>query len=926
MWLVMISNPSLRPPALNYLLRKLPKISDREAVAVVLGGKENVSLMVRAFSSTLHDQQVLVQRGMLELLVQNFVLKSRMIPHEDLVILIRAALCIVLRKDMSLNRRLYAWLLGSEAGNAQVAYFSTYAEKPAIQAVRGMLHDKTNPQKPYKILISLMDKSELGQPIVNHVFIDALTSLKGQLNPEVMQTANMWMDMMEPYSICMKLFEILDTCFPPNKKMTDHMDLIGFTLEEFHLTDEEIKQIHYPFMLASLSRKLKEALKSPTFVSMLPQVNQCIQLILELLRQLPDSVYVDRTAPPPPVEDDRERKQFTPDSNILDYVREYYGLAGSSMDHVIEEEESRQDEEQGDLSSSTHMKKYQSTPATKGPHFEPLRGQLLVKQVADDLTEFLIEFVKSYIVLPENLVNGVDVGEEGKRLKRIDHHVERVLSNTCTAILLIAKQAESTTELKRQDAFTRILLKCCQTSNVFGVVDASVSILTALIHQQRFVQVNVLKHMHEVKEVVDKLWGFLNPSMQMLHMRTVALLWLVIDASFPHQIETILSNFLIHQEDEGERLHNYEKFGILWELSEERPESSIVFSRPMFLMLDLLRDGTSPLDRRAGETWIRCHLKSYVRLLEPFMMDLLDKHILRQPVDYTVDWKNQVFIKSKTEQEKTTDIPYFVYVKPFDSGVIDYLFTTLNTLITFGGLNVLKSCKSHTLDIESRVTKAAEATGIPIDTTTTFLDLLVSVSIRYLETECSEKLSSSLLTPICSIQLHAADLLYLIISKLDFVHMKLVQQIQTSVINKLLYCISTKNLDLQQKLLHLLHASLAITCASTHQPGEKGHQKKPSMDSISSIASLNEALTLVQSSTDLFVKCVTDALTLTSNRSMLQHWMDFVLATLPYVKNGFRFILVPILMCVCNQINTRCDTIEITMHEKTCQCYLFQCR
>ena len=30
MWLVMIGSPSLRPPALNFLLRKLPKITDRE--------------------------------------------------------------------------------------------------------------------------------------------------------------------------------------------------------------------------------------------------------------------------------------------------------------------------------------------------------------------------------------------------------------------------------------------------------------------------------------------------------------------------------------------------------------------------------------------------------------------------------------------------------------------------------------------------------------------------------------------------------------------------------------------------------------------------------------------------------------------------------------------------------------------------------
>lgn len=97
MWRVMVSNPGLRPPALNYLLRRFPKITGAEGiglilkkcfyiwysyvdvldVAVALGGSENISLMVRAFAATLGDSQLLVQRGMLELLVQNFTLKHR---------------------------------------------------------------------------------------------------------------------------------------------------------------------------------------------------------------------------------------------------------------------------------------------------------------------------------------------------------------------------------------------------------------------------------------------------------------------------------------------------------------------------------------------------------------------------------------------------------------------------------------------------------------------------------------------------------------------------------------------------------------------------------------------------------------------------------------------------------------------------------
>ncbi|EPB86638.1 hypothetical protein HMPREF1544_06614 [Mucor circinelloides 1006PhL] len=954
MWLVMIGSPSLRPPALNYLLRKLPKITDREAVALVLGGKENVSLMVRAFASTLNDQQLLVQRGILELLVQNFMLKSRMIPHDDLVILMRAALGIVLRKDMSLNRRLYAWLLGAEGTTqAQVLYFNTFAEKPATQAVRGML--QTQPQnsdtsteieqqRPYKILISLMDKWELGQPIVNNVFVDSLISLKSsvkskQQQVEVMKTANMWMDMVEPYLICLKLFELIDTCFAgttPKKgsKFSDQLEtlrLIEFTLESFHFADDEIRHIHFPLILAALCKKLNDALKRPNFIELLPQVSQCIALILNILDRLPESVFLNRAAPR--VEDGSKegRKQFTSDMNILEYVREFYGIGGQSSQQspqqLLETDDGDQlasnNEEAGDLSSSANMSKSQPQhqPFQSRPEYDTLRGQLLVKEISNHLASFLIDFVNDYIIA-NNLLSGVDVGVEGKRLKHIEHHLERVFLAACTALTLIAKHADVTEfQLKRSDALTTVLLKCCQQVQVFGIVDAGLSTLTLLVKHKRFINPAVLQHTSQIKAIMDKLWGFLSPSLQLLHMRTVELLWQLIDTSLPHQIETIISNYIIHPENDQEKLSSYEKFGIVWELSDSMPEASMIFSRPMFLMLDLLRDGASPLDRRAGDLWIRCHLKSYVRLLEPFLLAMLDQHILRRPTELNVEWKNQQ-LKKKTQQ-KTTHISYFIYLKAFDTDVVDYMFTTLITLITFGGLNVLKTCKNHTIDHEGKIAKMAQYTlEHDISKALTYLDLLVLIAIRYVETEPRETIVDSLGKPICSIQLHAADLLYLIISKLDFVNMKLVQQVQMMVLHKLLFCITQQNLDLQQKLLHLLHACLAITCASTthkDKSAANGHQKKGSVDSINSVQSvpqLNEAIALIQSSSDLYVKCITDALSQSSNRSMLQHWMDFVLATLPYTKHGFRALIMPVLMCICHQISLRCDTIEIAIHEK----------
>ncbi|KAI8640170.1 Dopey, N-terminal-domain-containing protein [Parasitella parasitica] len=956
MWLVMIGSPSLRPPALNYLLRKLPKIIDREAVALVLGGKENVSLMVRAFASTLNDQQLLVQRGMLELLVQNFMLRSRMIPHDDLVILMRAALSIVLRKDMSLNRRLYAWLLGTEGTTqAQVLYFNTFAEKPATQAMRGMFQTQQQhpdisaemeQQRPYKILISLMDKWELGQPIVNNIFIDSLISLKSSAKSkqqeEVMKTANMWMDMVEPYLVCMKLFELIDTCFSgtamTNKKSSksigtlDSLRLVEFTLESFHFADDEIKQIHFPLILAALVKKLNFALKIPNFVELLPQVNQCIALILNILERLPELVFVNRAAPRTEDGNKENRRQFTSDTNILDYVREFYGIGQTSQQSQQQfseadngEQVTTNNEEAGDLSSSVNMSRSQPQhqPYQSRPEFDSLRGQALVREISDNITSFLIDFVNDYIIA-DNLLSGVDVGVEGKRLKHIEHHLERVFLGACTALTIVAKYAaDAEFQLKRSNTLTTVLLKCCQQVQVFGIVDAGLSTLTLLVKQPRFIDPAALKQTSHIRAIMDKLWGFLSPSLQLLHMRTIELLWQLIETSLPHQIETIISNYIIHPEDDQERLDNYEKFGIVWELSDNRSEASVVFSRPMFLMLDLLRDGASPLDRRAGDLWIRCHLKSYVRLLEPFLLALLDQHILRRPAELSVGWKNQQL--KKNGQNKTTQISYFVYLKAFDTDIIDYMFTTLITLITFGGLNVLKTCKNHTVDSEGKIAKIAQAAlEYEANKSLTFLDLLVLIAIRFVETEPRETAKDTLCKSIRGIQLHAADLLYLIISKLDFVNMELVQQVQMAVLHKLLFCITQQHLDLQQKLLHLLHACLAITCASTTHKDKSttGHQKKGSVDSVNSIQSAqqqqtpNQAIALIQASSDLYVKCISDALSMSSNRSMLQHWMDFVLATLPYIRHGFRNLIVPVVMCVCHQISLRCDTIEIAIHEK----------
>lgn len=87
----------------------------------------DVGLMIRAFAASLEDDDNLVRRGILELLTQSFKLDSPAFKQshaDDKQTLMKAASGVVLRKDLSLSRRLYSWLLGTaESSEDQVKYF-----------------------------------------------------------------------------------------------------------------------------------------------------------------------------------------------------------------------------------------------------------------------------------------------------------------------------------------------------------------------------------------------------------------------------------------------------------------------------------------------------------------------------------------------------------------------------------------------------------------------------------------------------------------------------------------------------------------------------------------------------------------------------------------------------------------------------------
>ncbi|XP_069103129.1 protein DOP1A-like isoform X2 [Argopecten irradians] len=218
LWECVMSCPSVRLPAITFLLAHYNKKQTMEDQLYMMG--LNIDLMVEAICSTAQDSIVLVQRILLDFLLLAFPMRNGQLTKPDMAKIVKSVINVVLRRDMSLNRRLYAWLLGTGANNTgnmsrqttdkasrkdsvtsevDLLYFHTYSKDLLIQALKQKLSDDSSDDenligkhsgkaavlKPFRILMSLLDKPEIGPVILESVLLSVFQCLyreTGQLH------------------------------------------------------------------------------------------------------------------------------------------------------------------------------------------------------------------------------------------------------------------------------------------------------------------------------------------------------------------------------------------------------------------------------------------------------------------------------------------------------------------------------------------------------------------------------------------------------------------------------------------------------------------------------------------------------------------------------------------------------------------------
>ena len=301
-FLASITNASRRQGALAFLVRRLPKFGlpaskdGARATSLPLEAEAAVhpepGLLIRCFESGLSDPQLLIQRGFLDLIVSHLPLDSpvlqQRISKADLERLVAAAAGVVSRRDMSLNRRLWAWFLGPDPSAADAsdgadsptqerhnlaadpstvhaAYFSRYGMAALTTSVLKMINRPTRTQaeraRPFRVCLSLMDRWEVGGLIVPELFLPALQSVqsysekasKEQVD-EVMRSASAFFDGVDSALIWGKLTHLVTSSLDGSTTTQEalrQMKLAKFVLARFNLKEEDMLMHHMPLLIAA---------------------------------------------------------------------------------------------------------------------------------------------------------------------------------------------------------------------------------------------------------------------------------------------------------------------------------------------------------------------------------------------------------------------------------------------------------------------------------------------------------------------------------------------------------------------------------------------------------------------------------------------------------------------------------------------------
>ena len=620
LFLASITNTSRRTGVLAYLTRHLPKlgVADRRPSASEVNDSKGMShdmlaaadsvvlpepgLLIRCFASGLSDEQVLVQRSFLDLLVTHVplnspILQSR-ITEGDLQRLVVAATGVVTRRDMSLNRRLWAWLLGPDRSNdnipfdtrrssdntsqsadglelSQSEYFSRFGLKPLSNGLLGMIEQNSSitseRTKPFRIALSLMDRWEVGGFIVPGVFLPIMrnvqsfekTASKTQFD-EVFRSASAFFDGVESGMIFSELLDLIDwgdvNVGDRYDKIMNDLQLAHFIIENFNVREEDMILIHIPLIVLSLLIKMGQLAsdqESATWEQRQAVSNGLVRVLNPLIGLLIDRAFTRKAG--------GENHRKVPNLNaaqVLKTIHHFYDQSKSSLE----------------------------LPPL--PFVPRHLGELTIRE-GHTLAISALE-------------------EQGDTL---------AIQEKVNILLALLRKLPKSRVLKDKRFYSAICGrmntdKISMSTHSFSIIFSITSAVTSLyfVHTPGF-YISYEDVSDLVPTLVGRLWRFLSPVSPKFHVEAVRCLWLLHSVTWQdHLVEASVTSLMVPSSSAGayhlSSEEQVQRYFVLWNHSHhgnyELPPKQVndlgqshfsyhasMLVRPLFIILDLLSQGPS---------------------------------------------------------------------------------------------------------------------------------------------------------------------------------------------------------------------------------------------------------------------------------------------------------------------------------------------
>lgn len=933
LFLATISSTSRRAGALAYLIKRLPKLGpsqvdpiskvdkldsgedaqlSREVECVI---SPEPGLLIRCFSAGLEDEHMLVQRGFLDLLVTHLPLDSLILTSRvdagDLNRLVAAAIGVVVRRDMSLNRRLWSWFLGAQSSQnnessimspsveEEVAnpidqmtktttYFTEFGLHPLAMGLLGALQQSrisaSETARPFRICLSLMDRWEIGRPLVPVIFrpaMERLMSIQQTLSRDeyrdVMRSATSFFDGIESGIIWKELLGILKSALElqglNDSDRLANLLVVEFVMDNFNVREEDMITVHIPLVaistLSLLSRSVSN--RHPDSRELSSQVLEMATAILErLVTLLPDLKQLHGD----PDADDLNSLTNQHEQSIA----KYYDALGADASSV-------------------------------SPPFDPvMMGKLLVLGSVDLVLGCLAPYNRSKL--------------QSVTLKVLVIILAKVsIDSKSRAFELIAAFQKFSS--------TPMLLGAHAKAPSFPTVAAIVQILSQLFPEGSPSPSHALSSLPELlANLVETTWIYLTPSTPKYHIEAVHCLWQLHQLSGNQSIveATLTASTAgrrIQREQKADRVESARRFAVLWNhtmftddailrkgrdgrsrrestpfpsSASASPEYQLILHRPLFLLLDSLA---------VEHTELYHQVKSWIGSMPSLMIifDILLTKLAQASTTLLADSQTSVSADRQRQvdnEDQTSEALYYL-----EHMLVLLRLPTQNLLSTLNESRSLSHATDDDLGEEDTLQVSIALACLQI------VEASLSPGSHAPHTTAIQHTSLAILQ--CLLQgPNPADLQEL---SIDEALIGMLRQNTSS---------NGRNTSLQIAMLDTILPAVRLRVIGVSSSSSvQAYPKSPGPATFGQAPS-SFANAIFNSSHDRsmppppnLMKCLQEGISAASSFHALDHWIHCLIEVLPYYSDSLFQNLIPLVECFCGQIRINFKELSAIFEDET---------